>query len=58
MKDFAERKSSCYDNVMSAMLAADLKAFKTLDNPFKKHNYNYKKLLIDNFKEKYPDCLQ
>ena len=51
MKDFSERKSSCYDNVMTAMLANDLKAFRQLKNPFAK--YNYKKLILDNFWNKH-----
>jgi len=38
MKDFAKRKSSCYDNCMVAMLAKDLKGMK-LDNPFNKFDY-------------------
>ncbi|MBR9683455.1 hypothetical protein GOV03_02855 [Candidatus Woesearchaeota archaeon] len=46
MKDFAVRKSSCYDNVLVAMLAKDLKTMK-LDNPFQK--YNYPKLLKQHF---------
>ena len=47
IKDYAVRQSSCYDNVMTGMLAQDLKKLKQLDNPFAK--YDYKKLLIDNF---------
>ncbi|MBW2990098.1 hypothetical protein KY348_00160 [Candidatus Woesearchaeota archaeon] len=47
MKDYSIRKSSCYDNVMTGMLANDLKKIKDLANPFKKHDY--KKLLIKNF---------
>ncbi|MBN2053040.1 hypothetical protein JW756_06050 [Candidatus Woesearchaeota archaeon] len=46
MKDYSIRKSSCYDNVMAAMLAGDL-AGLGLDNPFKKHDYG--KLLVRNF---------
>lgn len=38
MKDFAVRKSSCYDNCMVAMLAKDLEKLK-LFNPFQKYNY-------------------
>lgn len=38
MKDFAVRKSSCYDNSMVALLAKDLGSMK-LDNPFKKFDY-------------------
>lgn len=47
MKDYAVRKSSCYDNVITGMLCNDLKKIRVLDNPFKK--YDYKKLLINNF---------
>ena len=46
MKDFAIRKSSCYDNCMVALLAKDLKSMK-LVNPFKKFNYSL--LIKDNF---------
>lgn len=38
IKDFAIRKSSCYDNCMVALLAKDLKSMK-LDNPFEKFSY-------------------
>ncbi len=38
MKDFAKRKSSCYDNCMVALLAKDLAGMK-LTNPFTKHDY-------------------
>lgn len=38
MKDFAVRKSACYDNVMVALLAKDLLEMK-LDNPFIKFDY-------------------
>jgi len=38
MKDLSKRKSSCYDNCMVAMLAADLKSMK-LENPFLKSDY-------------------
>jgi len=38
MKDLSKRKSSCYDNCMVAMLAADLKSMK-LENPFLKADY-------------------
>ena len=38
IKDFAVRKSSCYDNCMVALLAKDLKGIK-LDNPFEKFSY-------------------
>jgi len=46
MKDYSIRQSSCYDNVMTGMLANDL-TLLGLNNPFKK--YNYKKLIIKNF---------
>ncbi|MBI4152805.1 hypothetical protein HY495_03780 [Candidatus Woesearchaeota archaeon] len=46
MKDFAVRKSSCYDNCMAGMLAADLKKLK-LDNPFEK--YDYPAILTEQF---------
>ncbi|PIN74097.1 hypothetical protein COV20_00590 [Candidatus Woesearchaeota archaeon CG10_big_fil_rev_8_21_14_0_10_45_16] len=39
IKDFAIRKSSCYDNCMVALLARDLSRLK-LDNPFKKYDYS------------------
>ena len=38
MKDFAKRKSSCYDNCMVARLAKDIEKLG-LDNPFKEFNY-------------------
>lgn len=38
IKDFAVRKSSCYDNCMVALLAKNLKEMK-LDNPFEKFSY-------------------
>ncbi|MBS3165707.1 hypothetical protein J4444_01165 [Candidatus Woesearchaeota archaeon] len=38
MKDYAIRKSSCYDNTMVALLARDLKILK-LHNPFEHFNY-------------------
>ncbi len=38
IKDFAVRKSSCYDNCMVALLAKDLKGMK-LDNPFETFSY-------------------
>jgi hypothetical protein len=47
MKDHALRKSSCYDNLMTAVLAKELKKIKILKNPFKK--YNFKKIIKDNF---------
>ncbi|MBI4151695.1 hypothetical protein HY496_01885 [Candidatus Woesearchaeota archaeon] len=46
MKDFAVRKSSCYDNCMVGMLAADLEQLK-LVSPFEK--YNYPALLQEHF---------
>lgn len=46
MKDFAARRSSCYDNCMTGMLAADLKDMK-LCNPFK--NFNYSKIIKENY---------
>lgn len=47
IKDFAVRKSSCYDNCVVALLAKDLKLMKQLDNPF--HKYNYRELLPHHF---------
>jgi hypothetical protein len=47
MKDRYYRVSSCYDNVMSAMLKDDLSKIKILNNPFK--NYNFKKIIKHNF---------
>jgi hypothetical protein len=47
MKDYAVRQSSCYDNVITGMLANDLQEIKILDNPFRK--YDYKKIIIENF---------
>jgi len=47
MKDAVRRESSCYDNVMLALLAEELKEIKNLPNPFKK--YNFKKIIEDNF---------
>jgi len=46
IKDFAVRKSSCYDNCMAALLSKDLASMK-LDNPFKK--YDYGSLIKRNF---------
>ncbi len=46
MKDLAVRKSSCYDNCLVGMLAADLVELK-LVNPFEK--YNYPALLREHF---------
>lgn len=47
MKDYSVRKSSCYDNVMVAMLNNELKKIKILENPFKK--YDFKKIIRNNF---------
>lgn len=49
MKDRYFRESSCYDNIMSAMLKDDLSKIKILNNPFKNYNYNYKKTIKDTF---------
>jgi hypothetical protein len=46
MKDYSIRMGSCYDNVMTAMLANDLTGLG-LGNPFKK--WDYKGLLLKNF---------
>jgi len=46
MKDMSIRKSSCYDNVLVALLAKDLKTMN-LKNPFQK--YNYPQILYRNF---------
>ena len=46
MKDFALRKSSCYDNCMVAMLSRDLDELK-LPNPFK--GFNYQALILNHF---------
>lgn len=46
MKDFAVRKSSCYDNILVALLAKELKMMK-LNNPFEK--YDYPKLIKQHF---------
>jgi len=46
MKDYALRKSSCYDNVMAAVLAENAKKLG-LNNPFK--GFRYSKLIRDNF---------
>lgn len=52
MKDFAIRKSSCYDNCLVALLAQDLSEMKGLLNPFQ--NYNYPDLIKRHFwNEKY-----
>lgn len=39
IKDFAVRKSSCYDNCLVALLAKDLKSMKGLINLFKDFDY-------------------
>lgn len=46
IKDFALRRSSCYDNCMVALLASDLDKMK-LYNPLV--NYNYPELISKNF---------
>lgn len=46
-RDHALRESCCYDNVMVAMLAEDLKQMKNFDNPLR--DYNFKKILKDSF---------
>ena len=46
MKDYSVRSSSCYDNVMTAMLKDDLEHLG-LANPFRK--YDYRKLIMGNF---------
>jgi len=47
MKDHSLRKSSCYDNVMAAMLAKEIGDIRALENPFK--SYNFKKTIKANF---------
>lgn len=47
MQDFSKRKSSCYDNIMVAMLNEELKKIKLLDNPLKQ--YDFKKIIKENF---------
>ena len=47
MKDFAVRKSSCYDNCLVALLSKDLASMKHLDNPFKR--FDYPRLIKENF---------
>jgi len=47
MKDHSLRKSSCYDNVMAAVLAKELESLKMLENPFRK--YNFRKIIKGNF---------
>lgn len=46
MKDYSERGSSCYDNIMIAMLSKELDKLG-FNNPFK--NYDMKKNIKDNF---------
>ena len=46
MKDYSKRKSSCYDNVMVAIVNNSLKKLK-LENPLK--NFNFKKIIQENF---------
>jgi hypothetical protein len=46
MKDYSLRQSSCYDNVMTAMLSLDLDALG-LPNPFKR--WDYHRLIIKHF---------
>jgi hypothetical protein len=47
MKDHAVRESSCYDNVMVAVLDNVVKNIGILKNPLKE--YNFQKILRDNF---------
>ncbi len=47
IKDFAVRKSSCYDNSIAAMLSDELRKIKILENPLKE--YNFRKNIKDNF---------
>jgi hypothetical protein len=46
IRDHYKRASSCYDNVMVAMLSNNLNELG-INNPFKK--YDYQKLIVDNF---------
>jgi len=46
MKDHSIRTSSCYNNVMAAMLENNIKQLG-LENPFR--DYNYKKIIKENF---------
>jgi len=46
IKDFAIRKSSCYDNCMLGMLQQDMKALK-LNNPIE--HFDYEKILMNYF---------
>lgn len=50
MKDNAKRQSSCYNNCMAAMLKNEVKLLN-LVNPLE--DYNYEKLIIDNFWQGY-----
>ena len=47
IKDLSIRQSSCYDNIMAAMLKDDLVKLRVLHNPLKK--YNIKKKIKDEF---------
>jgi len=47
IKDHALRTSSCYDNIMVAMLNNELRKINILDNPLK--HYNFKKIIKDTF---------
>jgi hypothetical protein len=49
IKDYSVRRSSCYDNCVTGMLAQDLAQIKVLDNPFAKHGYDYSRLLMNHF---------
>jgi hypothetical protein len=46
LKDFAIRKSSCYDNCMTSMLSKDLTALK-FHHPLK--DFDYRELLLNHF---------
>lgn len=46
IKDYAKRKSSCYDNIMVAFLENNIRKLN-LKNPFR--DYNLKKTIKDNF---------
>ena len=47
MRDYFIRDSSCYDNIMVALLNDELKKIKILDNPLE--DYDCKKIIKDNF---------
>ena len=47
MRDYSVRDSSCYDNIMLAMLKDELKKIRVLDNPFKE--YSFKKMIKEKF---------